>query len=121
VPLDPGLRADGAQGSRGTWDLAGVLPPLGNRPRGSLKKARVDWKPRWSFVLQEYPSYGEASQAALVESAKRQLHWKKQACFSAPRNHPNHTESSKTALFEQDQRQVRISDSSLFFCAAKPP
>ena len=31
----PGLRADGAQGSRGTWDLAGVLPPLGNRPRGS--------------------------------------------------------------------------------------
>jgi len=71
-------------------------------------------------VLQEYPSYGEASQAALVESAKRQLHWKKQACFSAPRNHPNHTESSKTALFEQDQRQVRISDSSLFFCVAKP-
>ena len=35
VPLDPGLRAIGAQGRRETCGLAGVLPPLGDRPRGS--------------------------------------------------------------------------------------
>ena len=30
-------------------------------------------KSRWSFALQKYPSCGEPSQAALVESAQRQL------------------------------------------------
>ena len=36
VPLHPGLRACRARrGARGTCGLAGVLPPLGNGPRGS--------------------------------------------------------------------------------------
>ena len=35
VPLHPGLRAYGAQGTRGTCGLAVKLPPLGGRPRGS--------------------------------------------------------------------------------------
>ena len=35
VPLDPGLRAAGAQGAREKCQLAGGLSPLGNRPRGS--------------------------------------------------------------------------------------
>ena len=36
VPLDPGLRACGAQGHRETCELAVKIPPLGDRPRGSL-------------------------------------------------------------------------------------
>ena len=35
VSLHPGLRAIGAQGTRETCCLAGVLPPLGDGPRGS--------------------------------------------------------------------------------------
>ena len=34
-PLHPGLRATGAQGSRGTWGLAGVLPPWHDECHGS--------------------------------------------------------------------------------------
>ena len=37
VPLDPGLRAAGAQGRRETCQLAVKLPPLGDGPRGSRK------------------------------------------------------------------------------------
>ena len=35
VPLHPGLRAMGAQGCSRECGLAVVLPPLGDRPRGS--------------------------------------------------------------------------------------
>ena len=96
VPLDPGLRAAGAQGTPETCQLAGVLPPLGDRPRGSrvwcgslpggrfrppfgdrphgsLKKASVKSKSRWPFALQKYTSCIEASHLARGKCAHRPL------------------------------------------------
>ena len=53
APLNPGLRARGAQGRRETCCLAGVLPPLGGGPRGS---------PVWHdflFVGEPRPPFGD--------------------------------------------------------------
>ena len=108
VPLDPGLRAAGAQGTRETCSLTAKLPPLGNgprgsrvwcgsllggkfippfgdRPHGSLKKASVKSKSRWPFALQKYTSCIEASQLARDAYAHRQLRGDRSLRFCAAR------------------------------------
>ena len=96
VPLDPGLRAAGAQGTRETCSLTAKLPllgngprgspvwcgsllggkfipPFGDRPHGSLKKASVILISRWPFALQKYTSYIETSPPARGKCAHRPL------------------------------------------------
>ena len=90
--LHPLLRGGAAQGHRGTCGLAGVLPPLGNGPRGSpvwcdfvfidIEKASVILCLRWSFVQQKYPSYTETSQTSPFESAQRRLRGRRAAIGS---------------------------------------
>jgi len=66
-------------------------------PHGSLKKANVDLKSRWPFVLQEYPLHVETSQLALFEYGLFQPQKKNQVCSSAPRSHQSHFEASQPA------------------------
>ena len=89
--LHPLLRGGAAQGHRGTCGLAGVLPPLGNGPRGSRVwcsfltveykrppfgdgaswlaiKASVDIKSRWPFSLQKINRKNQVSFSVLRKS-----------------------------------------------------
>ena len=61
LPLDPGLRAAGAQGRRGTCRLAGVLPPWHDGRHGS---------PVWSAKCW---LAGTDSQGAVIRNLNRRL------------------------------------------------
>ena len=82
---------DGPRGSR-VWyvslPVGKLIPPFGNRPHGSLKKASVDLKSRWPFARQKYPNHKKTSQPARGKPAPRQRGKRKSACSSTPQNLP---------------------------------
>ena len=69
------------------------------------KKASVEMKPRWPFVLQKYPSCIEASQAMLFEmdQVSREKQPSPFCCAAKP---PSYNAISQLALVESASRQL---------------
>ena len=133
----------GRGAARGTCGLSAKLPPLGDRPRGSrvwygslpvgkliplfgngphgsLKKASVDLKSRWPFVLQKYLSYIETSQPTRGKPAPCQRGKRKSARLSALQKCPSHTEASQPARGKPARRRLRGSRAAIGSGGKKP-
>ena len=106
VPLDPGLRAYGAQGCRETCELAakyrrsatglaarwfGVVSLLVEK-----KRPERIWNPRWPFVLQESSNYHTTFHLVLIGDGSRPM----RVSNSTPQNHSSYLKTAQVTPFD---------------------